>query len=923
WLNCPEGQGLKPEIVKLTEVEKAIDQRRLQFFLIDPERRNNLISIQTESSKQAQALLDVGASQKAAKATREEAEQNQVKAQTQSREAESYKEKEVAAAYGIVEKYRQELAENNLQFAKEIEERLNKYKSYTQDLIALATTDKTQLEETYKAYVDSTNLWRKLTEATFRIMINSLPYNVPSPPSKINEDMRTPESEKLYLSYLDSVDKAAAEYEKALKSNVELSRQEKEIVANALLKAGAIRAQFFQATRRLDSSKIVIFSDDAIGDLINEVRIVPFRFVAYVVTKAAELKHMSSSGLVGWVNISKQILVFFILIFVPIFLFFILGKISMSLDVWRRQLISRSSLDYRFRTSLALWLNRLNPYMPWVVMILASEFAKRLLGIVGQSELGIFIPYLELYFAYRIFRRALVHILSGVLVGGSLEKLKVKNEELQGTARRIGRLFFIEIALLHATEDAVRRAIVYTLISSSIWYLNILFLIYEFNKWREEILLLSEKNLPQKFNLIVEKVKSSKLLLVFLPIILFLSLVYIGGYKLFLWLIRYDFFKQITSEIYKKRLQEHVDSVPVGTQKKQEIPNEYFKYFDISLSPDKLLYITRSRESFLEVLGGVNDWVDGKSEIDAIVIYGDKGIGKTALLKKVCSEVQNAKSVYLDLKGKIASKEELYQILSELVGVSFSSCQEFLEVDKSLPKTVIFLDNSQNIFLAKQHGLEAYRGLIDIMNLQTVNTFWCLAYNRRSWDYLKGVFGQEHFYGVEIDVRSWSDVEIQRLIQVRHRASGFRLNFDKVIEAVNQSDSADGVNQVEAQFFRLLWGQSRGNPRAAILLWLSALSYKGNNKVVVGIPEFSRIDQLTDMSDETLFVLSAIIRHENLCLDEIIAVTNIQAAKIKKAIKYCEDKKLIKMSSDNRFRVTPQSQYFVNSFLLGKNFLYE
>lgn len=700
-------------------------------------------------------------------------------------------------------------------------------------------------------------------------------------------------------------------------------KQEQEIVASALLKAGAIRAQVYQATNELDPNKIEMLSNESAANFVNEIKIVPFKFLAYGITKLAEFRQKSSVGISGWVDISKQLVVFIVVILLPILFFSFLVRLSSSVDAWRRKLISRSSLDYRFRTSLALWMNRLNPYMPWAVMLLIAELSKSLLELVGLEELGIFIPYLELYLGYRIFRKALSSVLGNVLVGGNLETLKIKNEEVQGTARRTGRLIFIELALLHATEDAVRRVLVYGLISTTIWYFNIIFFIVEFNKWREEILSLSEKNLPKKIMQLISKIKDSKLFIVVPPILLALNLVYIASYNLFKWLIRYDFFKRITSEIYKKRLQDSVDEAPKHKAKDQEIPAEYLTLFDVSKSPSDQIYVNRSRESYREVLGGVNSWLTNNSEVDAIIIYGDKGIGKTSLLKKVQSETKNAKTIYFDIHGKITSGADLFTLIGDLIGQKFSSASEFLEIDKTMPKTVIFLDNAQNVFLSQQQGFDAYRSLNDLMNLQTVNVFWCLAFNRRSWDYLRGVFGQEHFYGLEFDVRSWSDVEIQKLIEERHRATGYSLTFDKVITAVHRSDNMDGASQVEAQFFRLLWGQSRGNPRAAILLWLSALSYLGDKKILVSIPEFSRIDELNNMSDETLFVLATIVRHENLNVKELLKVTNIQSGKIKRAVKFCEDKQLIRISTDDRFRITPQAQYFVNSYLLGKNFLYE
>lgn len=403
-------------------------------------------------------------------------------------------------------------------------------------------------------------------------------------------------------------------------------------------------------------------------------------------------------GVKGWLNITKQIFVFLIVICLPLLLFFFLQRLSSALDVWRRQLISRSSMNYRFRTSVALWLNRLNPYMPWAIMLLAAEASKGLLDLVGLIELGIFIPYLELYILYRIFRKALTHILGVVLVGGNLETLKLKNDQVQGTARRIGLLLFIELALLHATEDAVRKVLVYSFISSSIWYFNFLFFIFEFNKWRDEILVLSDSNLNKQLMGYLAKVKKSKWLIIVLPVLLILNLLFLGGLNLFKWLIRYDFFKQITSEIYKKRLQERVEGARNIEVSVQPIPETYLKYFALAKPPDENVYVTRARESYIEVLEGINTWINNRSEVDAIVVYGDKGIGKTSLLTKVQNEIKAARALYLDVPGRISSPEELYKVIGGLLGFEFEP-QRISRVRSNSAKNSGFLnERSKCIF---------------------------------------------------------------------------------------------------------------------------------------------------------------------------------------------------------------------------------
>lgn len=122
--------------------------------------------------------------------------------------------------------------------------------------------------------------------------------------------------------------------------------------------------------------------------------------------------------------------------------------------------------------------------------------------------------------------------------------------------------------------------------------------------------------------------------------------------------------------------------------------------------------------------------------------------------------------------------------------------------------------------------------LLKVVN--SCNLFWCAAFNRRSWRYLEGAFGRSQQFRKVIQVPSFSDEDIQKMIAIRHKQTSYRLVYDEIVRATQSDDDHIGVTAVETQFFRLLWGQSNGNPRAAMALWLASLKPLPHKKLPVG-----------------------------------------------------------------------------------------
>ena len=210
---------------------------------------------------------------------------------------------------------------------------------------------------------------------------------------------------------------------------------------------------------------------------------------------------------------------------------------------------------------------------------------------------------------------------------------------------------------------------------------------------------------------------------------------------------------------------------------------------------------------------------------------------------------------------------------------------------------------------------------MELIGLRTRNTFWCLAVATHSWTYLQGVLGRDHFYGKTYKLRMWTDQEIQKLILNRHEATGYSRTFDESVSAYGTGNVLG--EKTEVQFFRLLWGQSRGNPRAALMHWVSAISEPSSGNIHVGVPQFIESSIVGTMSTEALILLASIARHDSLTSHELIRSTGLDLLIVRKCLKEAHEKELIWSDTESRIRISSRAQGAIDYYLVGKNFLYE
>lgn len=916
---CAKDKKSQNLVSQVAEKQATLNTKRLNFLKREKSVRDNLIAT-FEAARQkelesyqiekqlSESKVSIGKAQAGLMANEK----------SMSNEGDAFND-ELLSARSLLEKFVVDIETEHINFLEHIKIEREKIDNLRDQLSGHAKLDlsKKKIDDQFQS-VDA--IWRSaaqlLLTAFTKIDVTSdvsLPELLSETKIRVNN-----ENQKDFQNYL----------ELHLKTNLrqqELSEQRQKLLSDLrainfrlVSDSGRLRAQLIKLCDTSPScEKIGGITENTISGIATEVRLLPLKLLGGGVNKIVEFKAKINLGLEGWYDIAKQILILFVLILLPFLAYKILRLVSEKLDNLRRQVLARSILDYRKRTRLALWISRLNPFVPSLGMIVSVHIARMLIEETDFVELSSVLFYLEIYFIYQAVRLLLRVLIELMFSSEKLELSSGLSQRAENTARRLSRFFFARYVLLHIVEDALRQAFVFGITYQILNWASLLILLTETLNWKVEIFRAFQSRFPKFWEQIKQPAEGP---LRFILLLILFNLVLAHDFTKWcaLYLVRFNFFKQLFSEVVRRRLEQEFDF-----SKTLKAPDsKYLSVFDYYLPAEKHFYVDREPLMAKKILETVNCWLKDQSHEDLVVLVGSRGIGKSTSLKMMFDEIKSDNKFFAWVSPKIYSEEDLFAWLSKKLGVRLSSIEDFIQMELALDnKIVIMVDDIHNLFVGRIGGFKAYRLFMEIISLKTTKIFWCLTANSHAWTYLKGVFGAEHFYGQVYEMRMWTDFEIQNLIIARHKATGYARSFDKAISAYGTGDLFG--EKVETQFFRLLWGQARGNPRSALMYWISAVSQVNDSEIHVGVPKFINSSVISNMSTDALLVLAGIAKHDSLTVEELMAVTRINKLVIRKVIRESTEKELVWTDKDGRIRISSRAQNAIDYYLIGKNFLYE
>ncbi len=922
-----EGSPLAQLAEKVKLQQMLLNKIRLEFLTLPESRRHSLINTQIDQQKQATSVVQLAEERTAADKLQTEAAISGATAEIQAKSAASLDLREIAAQRALLEKARETLGRLQVDMVSQLQERALFYQKTSEKLSALAALNikRTANKPLPEAYWESVAIWRNLVDRVFEQFaaptnVDPLP-DLPTTPTdlltRLNDTDEVAQYKDVYIE---------TESLRSLLESTRLQRFEKERadLYRLLLEAGRLRSALLKQNLDDGNEQILNLTTDYFRDIGREMRIVPYQVLAIFYSKALDFRQKASSGVSGWLNITKQSLIFILFLGVLFAAFTGLHRVSNLLDRLRNHLVREKS-NHAYARTVALWIRRGNSYVPWVIMLLGVNIAQDLVAGTDITQISLFLPYVSYYLWYRIFLNFTMSILGLVAFSGVTQSSQIEKGRLQRTVRFVGIFFFVLLAILHATQDAVGEALVYRIVYDFVVYVGILVCAYAAREWRNEIVNAASLLLPERVHQAIHTLSNNMFWSWFICLP-GLFLVIFTKFSIYIkrWASEFDFFKKISAAIFLRRI-EHANKASGKTAQQQpQLPKEYLQWFKLEVVDDKSLLIEPGSDIVSNIEGVLNAWSDNSSLDHSLALIGEKGSGKSSLLDMIELRYNKCKIRRIDIPPKLITRDSVLAFFGKELGVDLSQGDEsLLQIDAETNDTVLLIDNAHNLFLGELGGFEGYRTFAELMNSGTEHLFWCVALNLRSWHYLRAVFGGMPLFRRAIEVGDFSETDILNLVMLRHSHTNTKLAYDEIIRATQSEDELIGEHQVEKQFFRLLWGQSNGNPRAALMLWTSSLNQLPNDRLRVGLPKYPKISISDDWGDDALFVYAAIMRHENLNTKEVISVTSLPENVVINALGTGFDNNLLECGFDGRFRISPVAQFSLTQLLLRKNFVYE
>lgn len=777
------------------------------------------------------------------------------------------------------------LAQQETVLLKNIIERTERNLTASSAIKELKAQDPSQ-----RTFMRANQLWRKLVDETF-------------------QTLRTPD-----LSFTDEHE--YPEREEELKKEADLWLQ-KGIESHYLIlvRAGRLRSELAEKIGKKQWS----LSDW--DDIKREIKIVPYRFTGIFYSKIVDTRQKFRMGLAGIGPLIRDIFMLIILLLIPFGLRKVFDRITAWLDSARTSIIQSRTSSPLWKGT-AIWIQRFKPFVPWIFWYTALALGEDVLSGTVIAELALLFPYFKYYVLYQVFRRMVLLFLTGLSGHGGKSLSREIKLKATATAKTIGLFAFTSFILLHAVESIVSRGLVYEILLTFIKIMALLVAWRWSIKWCDETGAAFSGNLSGRPLSIFEKLDSK--LPKFIKAVPWLIAAFItetlGFFKDLA--ADFDLSKRLSAQVFKRQL-ESVEEFADADENDGRLPKAYRDLFPQGVPEDDSILLEPEGGVFQKIDIEINEWKSGKSDEHSLALFGDKGSGKSTVLAQIAERHKDIRVIAADVPAKLLSREQALKFFSNLIQADLvDGGRSLIEIDKELPPTLILLDETQNLFLSRVSGFEGYKTLLELLGTRTENIFWAASFNRYSWAFLNAVFGRNQHFRTVLRVHAWKDEDIKKLIMSRHKHGDYKLSFDAILQAVGSSKVEDAEGAIESKFFKLLWEQSGGNPRAAQELWLSSLSRLRRKTLRVGLPDDPELEILSSLSDDALFVYSALIRHENLSTTESVDVTDLPEGTIRYALRLGLENEFLNRSKDGRYRVVADSQRRLITHLRKRNFIY-
>ena len=343
-----------------------------------------------------------------------------------------------------------------------------------------------------------------------------------------------------------------------------------------------------------------------------------------------------------------------------------------------------------------------------------------------------------------------------------------------------------------------------------------------------------------------------------------------------------------------------VDSASPRPHVVTSLPSYYRQLFLGQSTINETFWVGRGRE-----LRQARDAIEfhRRGTPGAILVVGERGIGKSALCQRIATRLTDGAQVYWvqPPPGGSADPAELHAALSRAVGTEGSAARV---VRTTGPGSVFVLDDLELWWERREGGEAAIDAVFDLIATHGDKRLFVLGMGRHAHALLSKIrpIADQALATIECDPMPAEDLEA--IIMLRHGSSGLEFRL-------GGRDEDRMTPWRTARLFSGHFDYSGGNVGATLRAWLAHVADVEERTLVVRIPDKPRWGALDDLRPEHAALLIQLVLHKQAAFERLARVTGIPPIELAEGLEPLRRMGLVVRGRQRTFAVNPFVQHAV------------